>query len=524
MGRSWARSLVRTAFNPIGAAGDLIGGKTGEVMNAVGNPAGVAYSALPQDVRSSISKGTDELIYRSTDPLGHLSGGDQIDSALKDQQAYNDKGVGQINASYQDAKGLMSPYQQGGAQNFQDMQGMVRNGAFNPQYQGYQGLMSGGVSNPMFQGPAGGVNPQFQGMDGGVNPQFQGYSGPMSAGNVNPQYQGYQGPMTSGQQAPQFQQYGGPSQFNAQARPERMAGTTENVNMFQDPGYQFRLQQGIGAIEGSAAARGLLGSSATLQGINDYAQNAASQEFGNAYGRMQQNQANRQQDFESDRGFNQNNFGQNFQRGYGMSQDQNNFNMNAAGFNQNAFEGDRAFGFNAGQAANQFGQQNADRTLQAFQGDRAAGMMQSGQQNDFNQQNAGRGLQYTGMQNDFNQQNAGRGLQYAGMQNDFNQQNAARTQQGNQFDMNFGYGMNQDLNNWNANQAQNNYGMWNNMVGMGYNAASQGANLATGYGQNLSEMYAGQGNAAAAAAMAKANARNGMLGQGASLLGGLFGG
>ena len=62
------------------------------------------------------------------------------------------------------------------------------------------------------------------------------------------------------------------------------------------------------------------------------------------------------------------------------------------------------------------------------------------------------------------------------------------------------------------------------MTNMGYNAANAGANLATGYGQNLSELYAGQGNAQAAAGIAKANAQSGLVGQGAGLLGMVFGG
>ena len=52
-----------------------------------------------------------------------------------------------------------------------------------------------------------------------------------------------------------------------------------------DPGYQFRLQQGQKALETSAAARGGLLSGGTLKGIQDYAQGLASQEYGNVYAR-----------------------------------------------------------------------------------------------------------------------------------------------------------------------------------------------------------------------------------------------
>lgn len=45
------------------------------------------------------------------------------------------------------------------------------------------------------------------------------------------------------------------------------------------PGYQFQLDQGLGAIEGSAAARGGLNSGATLKALQGYGQNLADQDF-----------------------------------------------------------------------------------------------------------------------------------------------------------------------------------------------------------------------------------------------------
>ena len=53
----------------------------------------------------------------------------------------------------------------------------------------------------------------------------------------------------------------------------------------QDPGYQFRLQQGQQALENSAAARGMLRTGGTMKGLMDYNQAAASQEYDKAYGR-----------------------------------------------------------------------------------------------------------------------------------------------------------------------------------------------------------------------------------------------
>lgn len=60
----------------------------------------------------------------------------------------------------------------------------------------------------------------------------------------------------------------------------------------QDPGYQFRLQQGLQALDRSASARGGLLSGGALKGIQQYGQGLASQEYGAAYDRYQQQQAN----------------------------------------------------------------------------------------------------------------------------------------------------------------------------------------------------------------------------------------
>lgn len=52
-----------------------------------------------------------------------------------------------------------------------------------------------------------------------------------------------------------------------------------------DPGFQFRMNEGRKALEGSAAARGSLNSGATLKALTRYGQDFASNEYGSAYGR-----------------------------------------------------------------------------------------------------------------------------------------------------------------------------------------------------------------------------------------------
>lgn len=52
-----------------------------------------------------------------------------------------------------------------------------------------------------------------------------------------------------------------------------------------DPGYQFRLNQGVNQINSSAAARGLGNSGATLKALDRYNQDYASNEYNNVYNR-----------------------------------------------------------------------------------------------------------------------------------------------------------------------------------------------------------------------------------------------
>lgn len=59
-----------------------------------------------------------------------------------------------------------------------------------------------------------------------------------------------------------------------------------------DPGYEFRLGEGMKGIENSAAARGGLLSGAALKAAGQYNQNFASNEYQNAYNRFNTNQTN----------------------------------------------------------------------------------------------------------------------------------------------------------------------------------------------------------------------------------------
>jgi len=60
----------------------------------------------------------------------------------------------------------------------------------------------------------------------------------------------------------------------------------------QDPGYGFRMTEGLKALDRSAAARGGLISGAALKGAQRYGQDMASQEYQNAFNRYQTNRSN----------------------------------------------------------------------------------------------------------------------------------------------------------------------------------------------------------------------------------------
>ena len=60
------------------------------------------------------------------------------------------------------------------------------------------------------------------------------------------------------------------------------------VNYQNDPGFQFRLSQGVQALQNSAAARGDLMSGNTLQALTQLGQDMGSQEYGNVFQRALQ--------------------------------------------------------------------------------------------------------------------------------------------------------------------------------------------------------------------------------------------
>lgn len=104
--------------------------------------------------------------------------------------------------------------------------------------------------------------------------------------------------------------------------------TPFGMNQFQqDPGYAFRLSEGMKALDRTAAQRGGLLSGATLKGAQRYGQDLASQEYTNAFNRYQAERAAQLQPLQSLAGVGQSSanmltgsagqMGQNLSTGYG---------------------------------------------------------------------------------------------------------------------------------------------------------------------------------------------------------------
>jgi len=61
--------------------------------------------------------------------------------------------------------------------------------------------------------------------------------------------------------------------------------TAEIFEQFKDPGYEFRVSEGVNALDRSAASRGRLLSGAQDKAVTQYGQDMASQEYVNAFNR-----------------------------------------------------------------------------------------------------------------------------------------------------------------------------------------------------------------------------------------------
>lgn len=90
------------------------------------------------------------------------------------------------------------------------------------------------------------------------------------------------------------------AQQNQQSAPSGTTGVSGDFNrdftladFEKDPGYDFRLNQGLDSVQGSRAARGSMLSGSTLKALSDYGSDYASSEYGKAYDRFNNDRTQR---------------------------------------------------------------------------------------------------------------------------------------------------------------------------------------------------------------------------------------
>jgi len=107
----------------------------------------------------------------------------------------------------------------------------------------------------------------------------------------------------------------------------------------QDPGYAFRMSEGMKALDRSAAARGGLLSGSTLKGAQRFGQDLGSQEYQNAFNRYQAERTARLQPLQSLAGVGQTTAQQIAQSGMNMAQNVGETQMSGAAARASGYVG-----------------------------------------------------------------------------------------------------------------------------------------------------------------------------------------
>lgn len=358
-------------------------------------------------------------------------------------------------------------------------------------WQGYQGAPGQGQGQTQ-QAP-GGADP-FAYTNGSLltpwSGQFQNpYGQAPGYSPVSPyQYQqaGYSPYAAQGLQAPNQLQAPGPFNYGQALPPGYQTPAPFQAPTLaqaqQNPGYQFALQTGVGAMESSASAKGLTGSPATLKAINDYAQNFAQQNYANVLNQQQGiyglNTQTGLQGYQANLSGQQQGYGQALGTAQQNAQTDLNYNQANVGNQLSAYQANQQTALSAAQLNAQ--QQQAAYNVNAQQG-------QFGYQNQL-------------------------------QQNQFGAQNAQQ-----QYNTNYGNALNEYMLNYNQFQTNQN-NQYSRLLGQsqqGLQAAGALSGVGQNFAQNQGGLLEGQGNANAAGQVGASNAWNSALGNIGSLGAGL---
>lgn len=253
------------------------------------------------------------------------------------------------------------------------------------------------------------------------------------------------------------------------AMPDKFAATTA-ADLYADPSYKFRLEQGQGALEANNAAKGLSRTGGAYKGLIDYGQNAASQEFGNVDARRYRN------------------FSGDTQNAFQVGSTNASNALNAGEFNSGQQQQVNLYNAGAGNATNQFnaGAQNSNNQFNA-------GQRQSAQATNAGNQiaayNAYQPLAQNAQAQNIANNTAANQQNYLNTYNATNANNAANLAYGN-------YGLQRQ--NQFYNQAANTYGLNQGAQNQAFNQSlgAYNANLAgqgQGYNQALGAFNANLG-------------------------------
>jgi hypothetical protein len=151
-------------------------------------------------------------------------------------------------------------------------------------------------------GPVGFQRPQPEATSGGSTIDEAGLDAAIRARLADQEAQ-QRAAVAAAQNDPNYGRLAQQFQFDTYT-PEKFSYTGEDL--YKDPSYLFRLQQGQKALDNSGAAAGRFLSGRQLQASSDYNQGAASQEFQSAYqralGTFGTNEGNRYQAFNTNQG------------------------------------------------------------------------------------------------------------------------------------------------------------------------------------------------------------------------------
>lgn len=417
-------------------------------------------------------------------------------NAAKELQKGSRAAQAAVASGYDQAKDLYSGLYYDTKGDIGDYRDAVRGGEFDldPRLSEYQSFdRTAGPEINKFQSGYTPVFDQFQREQGPQLNQFQRQAGPQLnqfQRQQGPGYQGYSlgpGPEFTGAERGDF-----------------------NFDLEMDPGYQFKKDEMLGALEGIGAARGNRLSGAAIKEATSRIGDLASEEFGRAYGRQRG-------EFESDRGLGEREAGRQTAFDMGGFQFGGSMGAQESARRNQAMQSQYQFGTGTDQSA----QQNYQSMLQN-QAQFGQGMDQSSFQNfqnmQQNQYQFGTGVDQSAKQ-DFRNFRQGQYQFDTGM--DFNADQAYQTQlqnqsqYGNTMDFNINQANNQgrlntNLQNYNMqSQAVNNRaGLMGGLANQAYGNVNTMSNLFTGEGEALSNAAIGVANANANRAGATRNAVN----------------